>query len=237
MKTQMKLNEVVKRSFNVLEKVLAESSALKHDDNIQLSFMYRHAENIFQLGQDVVFLLESAHSRSCPIIARAMIESLFKLVAASNDGIVAVQITISEFEDDRDRVTKWLDPKVYAPVAEELSKFAENLRKEFSISSNKKWNTLACAEASKLEGNYRDVYFHLSSHTHATITGITIQETKASIGYVLQSVIFAVLCASIHIASAASTETSLAHRNECDKLGDEWIRLIDSGVFAKLDLP
>jgi hypothetical protein len=237
MKTPPEVNEVVKRSFDVLEKVLAERSQLKNDDNIQLSFIFRHAENIFQLGQDVIFLVESDRSRSCPILTRVMLEDLFKLVAAFNGDTTAIEITVNEFEVDCDRMAKWLDPKIYTPIVEELSKMAESLRKDFSITSNKKWTTLACAEASKLEGNYRDAYFHLSSHTHATVTGITVQETTASTGYVIQILIFTVLCAAIHLTHVQLTEESQADKDECERLGDKWIHLMNSGVFARMDMP
>jgi hypothetical protein len=237
MNAELEVNEVVKRSFAVLDKVLEEASDLKNDDNIQLSFIFRHAENILRLGEDVVFLLESSRPRSCPILVRVMLESLFKLVAAFNEGTSAVEISISEIEDDRDRVTKWLDPVNYGPVADGLSELAEKLRKEFSITSTKKWKTLACAEASKLEGHYRDAYFHLSSHTHATFTGIGVQDTTTSSGYVLQVMLFIVLTTAVHMAHAQLTASCQAHKKECEELGDAWIRLMDSGVFAKMDMP
>lgn len=233
----METNEVVARSFNLLKEILNASPAMKNDDDLQLSFVYRHTSNILQLGNDVVFLLESGRPRSCPIIVRVMLESLFKLVAAFNNGTNAVQIIVWELKDDSDRMRKWLDPKSWTSIAADLSKQADHLRQEYSITENKKWKAFACAEASELEGSYREAYFHLSSHTHATVTGISIQETTPSTGYVLQTMLFVVLSAALRAAHAFPTKSQQADLDECRLLGDEWMRLMDNGVFAKMDAP
>ncbi len=235
MQTQMELDEVVKRSFSLLGKILDASIASKNDDSMQTAFVYRHASNIFHLGKDTIYLLETGHSYSCPVVARVMLESLFKLVAALKTPDVAVQIIISETEEECDRITKWLDPAVYTSIAEDNTKMAQHLRKEYGITSTKRWNTLACAEAAQLDGHYRDAYFHLSSHTHATITGIEIQEKTASAGYVLQIIIFIVLTAALYTAHVVQSNSLQEQTEECKKLGDEWMRLMDAGVFKKMD--
>jgi Family of unknown function (DUF5677) len=236
MKTEITLDDVIKRSFNVLKANLAELSMLRDHENLQLSFIYNHSNNIFKLGQEVVFLLDSGRAHSCPLLVRAMYESLFKLVAAFDDRSAAVQIMIYELEEDHGRITKWLDPQIYSSVAEELSRLAKELRNENASTSNKKWNVLACAEASKLDQHYRDAYFHLSSHVHATITGIAVQNETAGMGYILQTMIFVVLCAAIHLTLSVPREASQNYREECGRLGNEWIQMMDSGVFSKMDL-
>jgi hypothetical protein len=235
METNMELNEVVKRSFELLDKILTESIASKNDDNMQTSFVYRHANNIFRLGKDTFFLLESGRAYSCPIVVRGMFESLFKLVAALKVSDAAVQIIISELEEDRDRMTKWLDPAVYAPIAEDFSNQILHLRKEFGITSTKTWNTLACAEAAQFGGHYRDAYFHLSSHSHAKVIGMQIQEKEACAGYCLQITIYAVLTAAGYLVQIVQTNSPQENMKECERLDDERIRLINSGVFIKMD--
>ena len=231
----METNEVVERSFILLGRILDDSAKAKDDGNMQVSHVHRHADNIFHLGQDTICLLQAGRSHAAPIAVRAMLESLFKLVAATKQRDNAVEIAISELEDDCARIKKWLDPAIYAPVAEDVAKAALNLRKEHKINSNKKWNTFACAEAAELELCYREGYYHLSAHAHATVMGIGIQEVCPSVGYVLQILIFAVLSASAHSLPVFLPQSRETYARECLQLGDEWMRLMDNGVFAKMD--
>jgi len=231
----MELDGVVKRSFDLLGKILAESDASKDDDNMQTSFVHRHASNIFHLGEDTVHLLQSGRAYSCPIVVRAMLESLFKLVAALKISDAAVQIIISELEEDSERMTRWLNLEVYAPIAEDFSNQILHLRKEYGITSTKKWNTSACAEAAQFDGHYRDAYFHLSSHTHAKIIGMEIQEKAACAGYCLQIVIYTVLTAAGYLVQIVQTNSPQKHMEECERLDDERIRLMNAGVFSKMD--
>ena len=234
----MELDEVVKGSFGLLGKILAETIASKDDENLQAAFIYRHANNIFHVGEDTVYLLQSGRSYSCPITVRVMLESLFKLVAATKAPDMAVQIIISELEEDCDKIEKfpkWLDPAVYAPIAEDFSNKVKQLRKEYGITSPKKWKTLACAEVAELDGHYRDAYFHFSSHTHAKIIGMEIQEKATCAGYCLQMLIYCVLTAALYSAHAVQAELQQERIDECEKLGNEWMRLMDAGVFRKMD--
>ena len=73
----MKLDEIADRSLGLLGQVLDESITLKNGEDMRRAFVYRHARNIYQLGRDVVFLIESSRLDSCPVIVRAMLESLF----------------------------------------------------------------------------------------------------------------------------------------------------------------
>ena len=235
MKTQMEPDELAKRSFNLLGKILAESIAAKNDDNKQISFAYRHANNIFCLGKDTIYLLESGRAYSCPIVVRTILESLFKLVAALKIPDAAVQIIIYELEEDCERMTKWLNPAVYAPIAEDFSKEILSLRKEYGITSTKKWSTAACAEAAQFDGHYRDAYFHLSSHTHAKIIGMQIQENAACAGFCLQIIVYAILTAAGYLVQIVSTSAAQESMKECERLDDERIRLMNAGVFSKMD--
>src|SRR5690242_17704365 len=105
----MELDQIAEQSFSLLGRVLDESIAWQNREDIRRAFVYRHARNIYQLGRDVIVLLDSSRLDSCPVIVRAMLESLFKLVAAVKRPEAAVEILISEVEDDLGRITKWLD--------------------------------------------------------------------------------------------------------------------------------
>src|SRR5881397_1168707 len=78
----MELDHIAEQSFGLLGQVLDESIALKDGEDIRKALVHRHARNIYRLGRDVIVLLESSRLDSCPLIVRAMLESLFKLVAA-----------------------------------------------------------------------------------------------------------------------------------------------------------
>lgn len=230
----MEVNEVINRSFSLLGKILGDSAKAKDNDNLQVSLVYHYAENIFHLGQDTIFLLNARRSHAAPVAVRAMLESLFKLVAATKQPNNAAEIALSELEDDYRRINKWLDPKHYATVAEDILKLAQHLRSEHRITSNKKWDTFTCAETAELEPCYREGYYHLRAHAHATFTGIGIQSMCQSVGYVLQILIFAVLSAAAHSLHLFPIQSREALAHECLQLGDEWLRLIDSGV-AEMD--
>src|SRR5262245_28470509 len=96
---KMELDRIAEESFSLLGRVLDESIELKSEENVRIAFVYHHARNIYQLGQDVIFLFEAGRFDSCPVIVRAMLESLFKLIAAVKQPDAAVQILTSEAED------------------------------------------------------------------------------------------------------------------------------------------
>jgi hypothetical protein len=59
-----------------------------------------HAKNILDLARDVIFLESHGHDAGAPVIARAMLESLFKLGVAVKDPELAARKTLLEFEWD-----------------------------------------------------------------------------------------------------------------------------------------
>ncbi|MCI0744712.1 MAG: DUF5677 domain-containing protein [Verrucomicrobia subdivision 3 bacterium] len=231
----MKIERIIEQSFGLLGKVLNESIALKSGEDFRNAFVYRHARNIYQLGQDVTCLLDSGHLDSCPIVVRVMLESLFKLVAAVKKPEAAAQIVLSEVEDDLGRIKTWLDPMGCAPAITRLSDFSKRLRTEHGITSNKKWNTLACAEAADLGTNYRHEYFHFSGHTHATTGGIISQELEGGRGHVLQTLLFIVVCAVGHAVQTIQTHTPQQHIDESARLLKELLKLVEKGAFQELD--
>ncbi len=59
MKYAKELNEVIDHGFGLLETVLIEARDIDGEWDYRTRFVYRHARNIKELGQDVMFLMES----------------------------------------------------------------------------------------------------------------------------------------------------------------------------------
>src|SRR5207247_1798613 len=111
----------------------------------------------------------------------------------------------------------------------------QQLRKLQGITSSRKWNTLACADAAELTGHYRTDYFHFSGHTHATTGGIIMQESAAGAGYVLQSLLFILACSVAYAVQVLPTASPQLHMDTATKLLKEITDLVESGVFRKVD--
>ena len=228
------LDQVIKESFALLEKVLEESASLGSDGDYREAFIARHARNIYCLGQDVLFLLDSGRLDSCPFIVRAMLESLFKLIASVKQSDAAVQILISEVEADIERM-KLLNPVECAPGITCSADFASKLRKEHNITSKKKWTTFECAAAADLVDKYRGDYFVLSGRAHATTGGIIMQENQVGAGHSLQTLLFIVAYAAGGLVQAIQTKTPQAHIDASSRLFSRLSDLIKADIFKQLD--
>jgi hypothetical protein len=228
------LDDVVKESFSLLGKALEESNPFGLESDYRGAFIYRHARSIYYLGQDVVFLLESGRLDSCQFIVRAMLESLFKLIAAVKHPEAAVQILISEVEDDLERM-KLLDPIECAPGIKCSVEFAAKLRKEFNVTSKRKWSTFECAGAADLIEKYRGDYFVFSGRVHASTGGIMMQENKIGAGHALLTLLYIVMHASAGFVQVIQTKTPQQHIDESARLMNRLVELIKSGVFSELD--
>ena len=229
------LEKLIEDSFGLLRKVLVESSKVKGEPDYRMAFICRHTRSIYRLGQDIMFLLKANRLDSCPIIVRAMLESLFKLVAAVIKPETAVQIFISEIEGELKWMKKRLDPKGkdVALTIEQVSVFAEKLRREHGVTSKKKWNTLACAEAAELgQTYYLDEYFVFSKHAHAMTSGIMLRENKIGAGHVLQTLLFIVPYSAGRFAEANLSQSDI---NEAGRLMQELTKLAAKGIFSEMD--
>jgi hypothetical protein len=234
MKNAKELDEVVRESFSLLGKVLEESNSFGLESNYREAFIYRHARSIYYLGQDVVFLLESGRLDSCQFIVRAMLESLFKLIASVKQSEAAIQILVSEVEADMERM-KLFDPIACAPGIKCGTDFAAKLRKEYNITSKKKWSTFECADAAELVDKYRGDYFVFSGRVHASTGGIMMQENKIGAGHALQTLLFIVIYAAGGFVQAIQTKTPQENLDESARLIRRFVELIDSGIFSELD--
>jgi hypothetical protein len=233
------LKNLIEENFNLLRKVLDESYTLKSVSDVRTAFIYRHTRNIYRLGQDVVFLLEANRLDSCPIIVRAMLESLFKLVAAVKISETAVQIFINEIEAELAWAKKELDlnGNDSAATIERFSGKAEELRREYNVTSKKKWNTLACAEAAGLGQMYSGEYFVFSKHAHAMTSGIMLREHKTGAGHVLQTIFTIVTYTTSSFVQSIKTISPEGHIKEVVRLAKQTLKLNAEDVFCKMDRP
>lgn len=233
-KEAKELDELIEESFGLLGKVLEESNSFGLDSNYREAFIYRHARNIYYLGQDVVFLLKSGRLNSCQFIVRAMLESLFKLIASVKHTDVAIQILLSEVEADTERM-KLFDPIACAPGIQCSVDFAAKLRKEFNITSKKKWTALECATAAELIDKYRGDYFVFSGRIHASTGGIMMQEKQIGAGHALQTLLFTVIYAAGGFVQAIQTKAPQAHVDESARLINWLLDLMKTGIFDEMD--
>jgi len=229
------LEKLVEDSLNLLGKALNEAITCNDQSDYRTAFICRHARSIYQLGQDTIFLLEASRLDSCPIIVRAMMESLFKLVAAVKKPEAAIQIFISEIDEE----IAWMKAQTdfdIAPTIEQLSGFVEKLRAEHNVTSKKKWNTFECADAAGLgQSHYRGEYFVFSKHVHAMTSGILLREGKVGVGHVLQSILFIVPYAAASLAQVVKTNSPQGHVDEAVRLWKVFMKLADDDVFGKMD--
>ncbi len=113
-----------------------------------------------------------------------------------------------------------------------LESEAKRLRHEYSIASCNKWSVFDTAKAAKCDSTYARDYFMLSSHVHATISGIIAQEEQVSCGYIFQTAIFVILTSSGYTVQGVRTSTPQMYINEATNLLGIGIKLIRSGAFA-----
>jgi len=228
------LDGLIEKSFVLLGKVLEESNSFGLDSNYREAFIYRHARNIYYLGRDIEFLLEAGRLNSCQFIVRAMLESLFKLIASVKHADVAVQILISEVEADMERM-KLFDPIACAQGIQSSADFATKLRKEFNITSKKKWTTLECAAAAELVDKYRGDYFVFSGRVHASTGGIMMQERQIGAGHALQTLLFIVIYAAGGFVQVIQTKAPQAHVDESARLINRLLDSMKTGIFDEMD--
>jgi hypothetical protein len=228
------LDEVIRESFSLLGKVLEESNSFGLESDYRLAFIYRHSRHIYHLGHDAMFLLKSGRLDSCPVIVRAMLESLFKLIAAVKKPEAAVHILISAVEADVERM-KLLDPIACGPGIKISEEFTAKLRKEHNVTSKKKWTTFECADAAELVDKYRGDYFVFSGRSHATTGGIMTQEKRVGAGHALQTLLFIVIYASGGFAQIILTKAPQQHVDESARLMMKLAKLCEAGIFEELD--
>ena len=108
----MTLPQVTKRSLALLRRILeGERDRFAKEDlpftSSPPAFIYLHARNICELGDDVVALEAVNRSRAARIFVRPMLESLFSLAAAVKDPSFPARKIVAEQEDEIERSKVW----------------------------------------------------------------------------------------------------------------------------------
>jgi len=168
-----------------------------------------------------------------------MLESVFKLVAATKEADAAVEIVLYEVKTEIKKIEDWIkilgddDSSMLEETIRDLKSFSKGLETKHGVQSVKNWNVLECAKMSNLGDFYRQDYFLFSKHTHATASGIIAQEHETIRDRVLRIVMFIVLCAAGHLVQVAETKTPQKHIDEAARLMGEAISYIKQNQSGK----
>lgn len=226
---------IATQSYELLLRILKQAfaDASEEDGNLRRAFIYRHAQSILQLSEDVFHL--EAEDRCCSsfIVIRVMMESFFNVVAAVKHEKFAMEKLIWEAEDEANRIRKWLDADdaTLKETVETLGNTASAIRQEFGITGKLNWNTLACAEAAGLDHHYRFEYFVFSKNVHAATSGMLSSEAGFDRGQVLQTAIYILLGTAGHIVQILPTKAPQRHLNRSTKLMKDLCRAIERKEF------
>jgi Family of unknown function (DUF5677) len=220
----MKLPELTNQSLRLLESILdraRERLPANLDFTSCPEFIYLQAENICELGKDVLALEKLNRSRASRILVRPMLESLFALAAAvSNPGFPPRKLN-AEWKDENKRIRKWIDEEhrdEFQPVLEEAERKIRDVEQKFSIKEKKEWNAYQTAEEAgqALTWHYRRGYFVFSGNIHSTINALRQHQSRREI--ILQSVMLIVFETIDHVVSGLKIELSQTQTDQRRKL-------------------
>jgi hypothetical protein len=230
--------KLAEESLALLTRVLEEAYQRAPENDLRGAFIYRHARNISDLGDDVLALELEERSGASRIVVRPMIESLFRLVAAIKNPAFAAEKLVAELEDEVERIRNWIavdrSNDFQSEIGETISlliEYAQRLRRQHSITTRNGWNVFAAASAAELDWHYaRDCYLY-SKYVHSTISGIISQEYQVGRGHILQTAIFVILSAVGHAVQGIETDTPQAHIDQATRLLGVAIQLTQDGAF------
>lgn len=100
--------ELAEQSLALLTRVLGEACESEPENDLHGAFVYRHARNISDLGEDVLALELQERSSASRIVVRPMIESLFRLVAAVKCPAFVAEKLVAEIEEEVERIQNWI---------------------------------------------------------------------------------------------------------------------------------
>jgi hypothetical protein len=230
--------ELAEHSLALITRILEEAYERASEGDLRAAFIYRHTRNICDLGEDILVLELENRSSAARIVIRSMLESLFRLVAAVKEADYASEKLIAELEDEVERIRNWIAVDRYFDFGDEmretiegLADYAEKLRREYKVASQKRWSVFDTAKIAELDWQYARDYFLYSKYVHATISGIISQEYQIGRGHILQTTIFTVLEAVGHAVQIIETATPQAHIDEATRLMGIGIDLVNQGAF------
>jgi hypothetical protein len=161
-----------------------ERKAKANIKDIRRGYINRHAWNIHEIGSDVLILAEAGSLGSIYLLSRPVLESLFKLAAAVFEKTFAGEKVVSEVEEERDKVRNWLKSAdaSWSPtlnkIIKGLDEMAEDLRKRYGVSTQRKWKVYEVAKVGNLEAEYVRDYFAGSKHVHVMLSALVAREDQ-----------------------------------------------------------
>jgi hypothetical protein len=196
----MTLLQVTKQSLALLRRILERERGRFAKEDLPFTssppaFIYLHARNISELGDDVVALEAVNRSRAARILVRPMLESLFSLVAAGNPTFPARKI-VAEQEDEIERIKVWSEEDhdhEFRDKLKEAKQQVRHLRLKHSITEKKKWNARETAQEAALDWHYKRDYFSCGGNIHSKAGCLMFYERQLESEISLISTVFIVL--------------------------------------------
>ncbi len=191
---------------------------------VQVAFAYRQARNIADIADDVRSLEADDRISSCFVLMRPLYESLMNLAAAAKNEAFAPEKMIAELDHDIGKLRKWQEsdcisqPGFFSDTIDLLSDYADTLRSEHGVSTNRKWNTFEIARLAEFEHHYIREYFMYSRNAHASIGGIIAQERECGRELILYSTAYIVLSAVAHAVRVVPCRHAQVYVNQATRL-------------------
>jgi uncharacterized protein DUF5677 len=204
----MTLLQVTKQSVALLRRILEqERDRFAKEDFLLTSsppaFIYLHARNICELGDDVVALEAGNRSRAARILMRPMLESLFSLLAAVKDPSFPARKIVAEQEDEIERIKIWSEEDHEHDFGDKFQEAKQqicDLRRKPSITEKKKWNARETAGKAALGWHYKGDYFSSSGNIYSKAACLMFYELQLDSEISLISTVFIVLTTVDQIA-------------------------------------
>jgi hypothetical protein len=201
---------------------------------IETVFPYRHANNLCWLAEDLMLLVRSGYIASPPVIARAMLESFFYLVACKTVPNFAARKTVWEMRDFLRRTSNLgaVDSNDDEFLAEraKIHAFIGSIERHYGLVANERpWTLAQCVEACGDVGFLKVNYFFLSYHTHGSFIGLTARHDDRHNSLMQQAVLGSLIMGSAFAVQVLPTATPQQHIDKATKLLDQLFQLIESG--------
>ena len=229
----MDLPELTRRSLAFLRRLLEPiGDRFSKIDSLFTSppaFIYLHARNIYELGNDVLALKLSNRSRAAQILVRPLLESLFSLAAAAHEPTFPPKKMVAEYEDDIERFEKWIEQDHHDEFRDGLEKAKEQIRdprQKHSIVKNPRWDARQTAQAARLDWHYGRDYFRYSGDIHSKVGTLIRNEGSSDSAQALQSVVYILLRTAEEIIPALALKLSQTQFNEKTMLWKTGIALL-----------
>lgn len=233
----MKLYDIAEQSLDLLDQFLENSYSKCTDKNdYRLTFIYRHARNIWDLGSDCLFLDVSERTSGAYVLVRPLLESLFNLVAAVNNDAFAIEKYLYEIDHDIDKIAKWRALNIcngkspMDDVIPILQAERDKIMREHSTTKTRNWNAFETAEEARLGQQYVQDYFMFSRHTHSSVGGIVVQEHVANRHLIQQSLVFTVLAALGHAAQILPNSSPQKYIDGSVALLKETVKIMEDSL-------